>query len=86
MQPYQAQGQWGPCHFDKYVFNLPIPRFENGNAIHRALADAGQSAADVANTVPSKEGEYFTYTRKRIRTALADEIDRLTAHLLDTAA
>ena len=91
VQHYQARGQWGARHFDKYVFNLPIPRFECDNAIHRALADAGQTAADVAQNVPSKEGEYFTRTRKRIRTALAEhgvagEIDRLTEQLLDAAA
>ena len=91
VQRYQARGQWGARHFDKYVFNLPIPRFESGNAAHRALADAGQTAADVARGVPFKEGEYFTRTRKRIRTALAEhgvaaEIDRLTAHILDAAA
>jgi len=67
------------------------PRFESGNAVHRALADAGQTATDVAQSVPSKEGEYFTRTRKRIRTTLAEhgvtgEIDRLTAQLLDAAA
>ena len=91
VQQYQARGQWGARHFDKYVFNLPIPRFERGNAVHRALADAGQTAADVARGVPSKEGEYFTRTRKRIRTALAEHgvaggIDRLTAQLLDATA
>ena len=91
VQRYQARGQWGARHFDKYVFNLPIPRFESGKATHRALADAGQTAADVAHRVPFKEGEYFTRTRKRIRTALAEhgvaaEIDGLTAHLLDAAA
>lgn len=71
--------------------NLPIPRFKRGNAIHRALAGAAQTAADVAQGVPSKEGEYFTRTRKRICTALAEhgvaaEIDRLTEQLLDAAA
>lgn len=81
----------GARHFDKYVFNLPIPRFECGNAIHRALADAGQTAADIAHTVPFKEGQDFTRTRKRVRTALAEhgvaaEIDRLTEQLLDAAA
>ena len=50
------------------------------------MADAGQTAADVAHTVPFKEGQYFTPTRKRVRTALnehgvADEIDRLTPHI-----
>ena len=25
---YQARGQWGARHFDKVMFNLPIPRFD----------------------------------------------------------
>lgn len=91
VQQYQARGQCGARHFDKYVFNLPIPRFGRGNAVHRALADAGQTAANIARSIPSKEDEYFTHTRKRIRTARAEhgvagEIDRLTAQLLNATA
>ena len=84
---YQAQGQWGARHFDKYVFNLPIPRYDSANALHRRLSEAAQAAEDVAELVPVKEGDYFTSTRKRIRAALsdhgiADTLDNLVTELL----
>ena len=34
VEQFQAQGQWGARDFDKYVFNLPIPRFDAGDALH----------------------------------------------------
>ena len=72
VQQYQAQGQWGPRHFDKYVFNVPIPRFDTDNSLHHALAQAAKTAEDIARSVLPKEGEYFVSARKRIRTALAE--------------
>ena len=80
---YQSQGQWGPRDFDKYVFNLPIPRFDAGDALHRRLADAAGTAEEVAGMVPGKEGEYFTRTRRRVRAALAD--DGIAARLESSA-
>ena len=87
VERYQAQGQWGARHFDKYVFNLPIPRFDGNAALHRAIADAAGTAAEVAGLVPEKEGEYFTRTRKRVRAALAEHgivarLESLAADLL----
>ena len=40
---YQARGQWGARHFDKVIFNLPIPRFDAKFELHRDLAEAGVS-------------------------------------------
>ena len=84
---YQSQGQWGARNFDKYVFNLPIPRYNGGNALHRRIAQAARTAEDVARLVPMKEGEYFTRARKRIRAALkehgiADRLEDLVTELL----
>ena len=84
---YQSQGQWGARDFDKYVFNLPIPRYDGGSSLHRRLAEAARTAEDVASLVPVKEGEYFTRTRKRVRAALgehgiAERIENLVAELL----
>ena len=84
---YQSQGQWGARDFDKYVFNLPIPRYDGANALHRRLAAAARRAEDVARQVSMKEGEYFTCTRKRIRAALseqgiADTLENLVIELL----
>ena len=69
---YQSQGQWGARHFDKYVFNLPIPRFDTDNSLHRALAQAAQTAEGIAQSVSCEEGEYFIRIRQRIRAALAE--------------
>ena len=86
---YQAQGQWGARHFDKYVFNLPIARFDEDEARHCELAHAAEIAEAVANDVPLRESEYFTRTRKRIRDALtehgiAPRLEELAADLLNS--
>ena len=88
VEGYQAQGQWGARHFDKYVFNLPIPRFDSANALHRRLSEAAQTAEDVAGLVPVKEGDYFVSARKRIRAALSEHgiaatLESLVAELLE---
>ncbi|MGH6899070.1 MAG: hypothetical protein ACREJ5_21405 [Geminicoccaceae bacterium] len=85
---YQAMGQWGARHFDKVMFNLPIPKFDPNVKLHRDLAVSAERAERVAAAVPLKEGEHFTRTRKRVRDALradgvADEIDKLVERLLE---
>ena len=87
-EKWQAQGQWGARHFDKVMFNLPIPLFDPKSTLHRDLAGAAERSEAVAARVEIKEGEYFTRTRRRIREALradgvADHIDKLVARLLD---
>ena len=85
---YQSQGQWGERDFDKYVFNLPIPRYDGANPLHRRLSEAAQTAEKVAGLVPVREGDYFVTARKRIRAALnehgiADTIESLVTQLLE---
>ena len=70
VEQYQSQGQWGARHFDKYVFNLPIPRFDKNDPLHCRLAESAGTAEEVAAGVPETEGEYFTRTRRRVRAAL----------------
>jgi hypothetical protein len=87
-EKFQAMGQWGARHFDKVMFNLPIPRFVAKSPLHRDLATAAQRAEEVAASTEVKEGEHFTRARKRIRTALradgvANQIDELVARLLE---
>lgn len=87
---YQARGQWGARHFDKVVFNLPIPRFEAKNRLHMQLARAGARAEEVAAAVALPDDVKFQRARRLVRDALAEagvaaEIDRLVAELLDAA-
>lgn len=87
---YQARGQFGARHFDKVMFNLPIPLFDQRDPLHTALADAGQEAERVAGMVELVEGEKFQRARKRVRDALAEdgiggEIEKLVDRLLGPA-
>ncbi len=72
VEQYQSQGQWGARDFDKYVFNLPIPRFDADNPLHGELAQAAKTAKAIATAVQVKEAEHFTRVRARIRSALAE--------------
>ena len=85
---YQARGQWGARHFDKVVFNLPIPRFDPANALHAELAAAARDAEDAAAKVDLPASAKFQRARALVRAALADaglsqRIDALVARLLD---
>lgn len=87
-EQYQARGQFGARHFDKVMFNLPIPLFSPGDSLHRDLAQAGADAETVAGMVDLVEGERFQRARRRVRDALAeegvgDEIEKLVEKLLD---
>lgn len=87
---YQSRGQFGARHFDKVVFNLPIPRFSAKTKLHRDLAVLGERAEAAAASVDLLETERFVAARQRIRRALteegvAGEIDAAVARLLDGA-
>ncbi|MCL6641129.1 MAG: hypothetical protein K6T92_07120, partial [Candidatus Rokubacteria bacterium] len=84
----QARGQWGARHFDKLMFELPIPRFDGDDPLHRELADAAREAEDVAAGVPLPERIHFVRARRLIRDALRERgvsqrIDTLVAKLLE---
>ena len=85
---YQSRGQWGARHFDKVVFNLPIPRFDPKTKLHRDLAGAAERAEAIAAAVPLPEGVKFQRARAMVRAALAEAgvsetIDGLVERLLD---
>jgi len=86
---WQARGQWGARHFDKVIFNLPIPRYDAKNETHAALAKAAAKAEKIAAVVALPEGVKFQRARKLVRDALseagaAQEIDALVGKLLDS--
>lgn len=84
----QSRGQWGARHFDKVMFNLPIPRFDEKSKLHRDLAKAATEAERIAAEVELPEKVKFQAARKLIRNALAEakltqRIDDLVATLLE---
>jgi hypothetical protein len=84
----QSRGQWGARHFDKVMFTLPIPRFDETVPLHAELAAAGRDAENLAASAALPEGVKFQRARKIVRDALTEagisiRIDRLVARLLD---
>ncbi|MQA85926.1 MAG: hypothetical protein GEV03_15195 [Streptosporangiales bacterium] len=82
----QARGEHNPRDFDKYIFQLPIPLYDPGDAAHQQLVALAAWAEHVAASVvlPDKR---FEAQRRRIREALAEdgvaaEIDAIVKTLL----
>jgi hypothetical protein len=48
---FQSQGLFGPRDFDKYMFNLPIPRYRGNDPLHRDLVRQAERAEQVAARV-----------------------------------
>jgi SAM-dependent methyltransferase len=89
-EKYQSRGQFGARHFDKVLFNLPIPTFDATNRLHRDLAAAAVRAEACAAQLALPESVKFQRARGLVRTALteagiAKTIDALVNKLLDGA-
>ena len=85
----QAKGQCGARHFEKAMFELPIPKFDPAEPLHlEPWRACGARAETLAVTVDLPERVAFVAARRRIRDALradriAGRIDELVSRLLD---
>jgi hypothetical protein len=57
---------------DKLLFELPIPRFDANDAMHRNLVRAAREAERIAASVSLPEEGHFIRHRRMIRKALKD--------------
>ncbi len=94
------KGQFGARHVQKHIWRLPIPEYDEENALHRKIAQAGAIAAEGAaavlrdlRTARAERGQTTTVTvaRREIRAWLAEsdegqEVERLVAQLLTDAS
>jgi hypothetical protein len=90
VRPLQARGEHNPRHFDKYIFQLPIPLYDPDNPEHRQLAELAERAEAAAAAV-ELPGVSFQAQRRRLRETLhhdgvSGDIDNLTTALLARAA
>jgi hypothetical protein len=87
VRPLQARGEHNPRHFDKYVFQIPIPLYDPDDRRHLQLVELAAVAERVAGSVELPDGVSFQALRRRIRLALsesgiAEGINALVSRLL----
>lgn len=69
---FQARGQFGARHFDKVMFNLPIPRSDAKYPLHTAIAEAAREAEAIAAAAPLPGNIKFQRARGLVRAALQE--------------
>jgi len=85
--PLQARGGGGRRHFDKYIFQAPIPLYDPSVDLHLQLVELAETAEAVAAAVQLPEGKTFPAWRGMIRDALArdsvgEQIEQAVSALL----
>lgn len=78
VRPLQARGEHNPRHFDKYVFQVPIPLYDAEQPAHTTIAELAQRAEAVAAAVELPTVS-FQAQRRRIREALV--LDGVSAEI-----
>ena len=83
---YQAHGENSPRDFDKAVFRLPVPEYEETDPAHQRLVELARRAEQVAADVELPQ-QSFESLRRRVRSALtrdgvAAELDGVVEALL----
>jgi hypothetical protein len=87
VRPFQVLGLFGPRHFDKYIWLVPIPVFDSASEQHRLLANLGEQAEAVAAEVEIPSNAHFRAARTLIHNALntagvSDNIESAVSDLL----
>src|SRR5260370_14301795 len=70
VRPYQSVGAFGPRHFDKYVWQAPIPRFDHTNPGHLRLVELAIQAKDIVRGVELDGTTSFQLAPRDIRNKL----------------
>lgn len=86
VRPLQSRGEHNPRDFDKYVWQLPIPLYDQAVRLHSDLVELAERAEHVAASVELPE-QSFQALRRRVRQALeadgvADQLNAAVTALL----
>jgi hypothetical protein len=77
VRPMQPKGLFGERDIDKYVWQLPIPLYDNGNADHATLVALADEATQWAQSLDLSQDRDF----KRARTVVRDALQPVTARI-----
>jgi SAM-dependent methyltransferase len=71
IRPLQSRGEHNPRDYDKYVWQVPIPIFDEENKRHQRLAKLAEEAEKIAETVDVSDGRRFEALRRTVRETIA---------------
>lgn len=88
VRPLQGRGEHNPRHYDKYVWQVPVPLYDPSDSLHEEIVGLAAEAEAVAQSVDLPEGKRFETLRRQVREALVDHgvaarLDDAVARLLD---
>ncbi|MGC4815899.1 N-6 DNA methylase [Micromonospora sp. DT63] len=91
VKPLQALGLFGGRDFDKNVFSVPIPPFDENNLAHQELVDLAGDAEEMASALDISAARDFKIARGIIRRQLIDsglnsKIEAVVAEVVPPAA
>jgi hypothetical protein len=86
LRPLQARGEHNPRHYDKYVFDVPIPLFDESDDAHNQLVQMASRAEAIAESMELTDRS-FEAQRRHVRHQIADSevgqsIECLVARLI----
>lgn len=86
VRPLQSRGEHNPRHFDKYIWQLPIPLYDPTSDLHSQIVDVARQAEEAVATLELPNLS-FQAVRRRVREHLtglgiAQELDKLVRELL----
>jgi hypothetical protein len=90
VQPLQARGQHNPRHFDKYIWQVPVPLYDPQDERHLELTALAEKAEELVASLELPQGIAFEAVRRRVREKLAESdtgrrIEEVVAALLGGA-
>ena len=88
VEPFMTSGKGGGRHINSYLWNVPIPLYDDTDLLHTTLADLGSQAEQFVSELDIKPSKAHGYMRAKIRKQLAEselgrDIEESVKSLLD---
>ncbi|MCY3567313.1 MAG: N-6 DNA methylase, partial [Chloroflexi bacterium] len=72
VEPFMTSGKGGGRHINSYLWNVPIPLYDDQNPLHQQLAELGGQAEEFVSGLDIKPSKSHGWMRKKIREQLAE--------------
>ena len=86
VRPFMSYGK-DERHFDKHIWQVPIPLYDPADDLHRRLAARGAEPEAAVGQLPLRSGKHFAAVRRDVRGFIAEseagrDVEALVEELL----